>query len=131
MLPRANWHAPMAIALGAVAGALSRYYLTLACIYWLGHGAYGTFLVNMVGAWVMGMFVTLAMNRVGSFSPELMLLIGTGFLGALTTFSTYALDTFNLAQSQSVLWALVYWLSSAVCGVVCLYGGVLTIRLLQ
>ncbi|NER84696.1 MAG: CrcB family protein, partial [Leptolyngbya sp. SIO1D8] len=85
--------APIAIALGAIAGALSRYYLTLVCASWLGSSVYGTLLVNLVGAWVMGFFTTLIAIRILHLPQEVFLLISTGFLGSLTTFSTYALDT--------------------------------------
>ncbi len=109
--------APLAISLGAIPGALSRYYLTLFCARWLGTGfPYGTFLTNITGALVMGFFVTLTLERTIT-SPELRLLLAVGFLGSYTTFSTYALDTSILLQSGNKGLAMLYWLGSATLGV--------------
>ena len=108
--------APLAVSLGAIPGALSRYYLTLALTRWLGTSfPYGTFIINVTGSLVMGFFITLTLERALT-SPELRLLVATGFLGAYTTFSSYELDTFNLLQSGNKNLALAYWLGSAVLG---------------
>ena len=122
--------APLAVGLGAIPGALSRYYLTLALARWLGISfPYGTFVINITGSIVMGLFITLTLERTIT-SPELRLLVATGFLGAYTTFSSYELDTFNLLQSGNKGLALVYWLGSAVLGFVGLeLGNVLARRL--
>ena len=112
-----------AISLGAIAGALSRYYLTLAFSRWLGRGfPYGTFTINLSGAFIMGFFTTLALERV-VLSPDLRLLITVGFLGSYTTFSTYALDTAKLVQLSSWNVTLFYWLGSAFLGLISLEIG--------
>lgn len=121
----------MAVVLGAIAGALTRYYLTLICTRLLGHSAYGTLLVNLVGAWLMGVSTTAISLRLVRPTPEAALLFQTGFLGSLTTFSTYALDTVTLFKGHSVTLALIYWLGSAIVGVAGLYGGVLTAQWLR
>ncbi|MBE7383590.1 MAG: CrcB family protein [Leptolyngbya sp. SIO1E4] len=121
----------IAVALGAIAGALGRYYVTLGCTYWFGSSVYGTLLVNLAGAWVMGFFTTLMALRVLHLPQEVILLVSTGFLGSLTTFSTYTLDTMNLAGVYTLRLSLLYWLGTAVCGVISLYGGIFTARLLQ
>jgi CrcB protein len=109
-------YAPLAISLGAIPGALSRYYLTLLCARWLGIAfPYGTFFINLTGAGVMGFFVTLATKQVFS-APELQWLVAVGFLGSYTTFSTYALDTSNLLRTRSYKRALFYWWGSPILG---------------
>jgi fluoride exporter len=114
---------PMAIALGAIPGALCRYYLTRWCIQWFGAGfPFGTFIINLSGALVMGFFATLTMEKAIA-SPDLRALVAIGFLGAYTTFSTYALDTANLLHSGQWAKSLIYWGGSAVLGVVCLELG--------
>ncbi|MBW4580805.1 MAG: fluoride efflux transporter CrcB [Tildeniella nuda ZEHNDER 1965/U140] len=122
--------APLAVSLGAIPGALSRYYLTLAFARWLGASfPYGTFVINITGSLVMGFFITLTLERMMT-SPELRLLVATGFLGSYTTFSSYELDTFNLLQAGNRSLALVYWLGSAVLGFVGLeFGNLLARRL--
>lgn len=93
--------APLAISFGAVPGALSRYYLTLLLARWLGTSfPYGTLIINLSGALVMGFFVTLTLERAIT-APDLRLLIAVGFLGSYTTFSTYALDTSMLLRTGS------------------------------
>jgi fluoride exporter len=62
---------PIAIALGAVPGALSRYYLTRFCVQWFGMGfPYGTFLINLSGALLMGFVTTLLLEKAIT-SPDL------------------------------------------------------------
>ena len=114
---------PIAISAGAILGALSRYYLTVLLARRFGtRFPYGTFAINLSGALLMGFFATLAFNQI--IAPHLQLLIMTGFLGSYTTFSTYALDTANLARSRSRVVALFYWAGSAVGGALCLEAGV-------
>jgi fluoride exporter len=117
--------APIAISLGAIGGALSRYYLTLWCTHQFGADfPYGTWVINLSGCFLMGFIATLALD-VNLISPDLRLLLTTGFLGAYTTFSTYGLDTLNLLQMQH--WAIAggYWLSSAALGIACVQLGAL------
>lgn len=123
--------APIAIALGAVPGALSRYYLTVLCANWFGTTfPWGTFLINLTGALVMGFFATFTLERMINV-PDLRLLVAVGFLGSYTTFSTYALDTGNLLRGGNYASSLLYWAGSALLGVVCLeIGSVLARRIL-
>jgi fluoride exporter len=122
--------APMAIVLGAVPGALCRYYLNLLFTRWLGTGfPFGTFFINLTGALVMGFFVTLTLERAIT-SPDLRLLVAVGFLGSYTTFSTYALDAGTLLRNGSFSSGLFYWAGSAALGVISLeIGSLLAKRL--
>jgi CrcB protein len=108
--------AAIAVSLGAIPGALCRYYLSLYFGQWLGNNfPFGTFFVNLTGAVLMGVFITLTPER--SIATELRLLIAVGFLGSYTTFSTYALDTVSLIQQGNLIFALVYWAGSALLGI--------------
>ncbi|SRR5579883_342845 len=121
---------PIAISLGAIAGALSRYYLTLWCAERYGTSfPYGTFVINLSGALVMGFFNTLVLEQAMT-SPELRLMIATGFLGSYTTFSTYTLDTANLLRTGNYQPALIYWTGSAVLGILGLEIGSLVAKTL-
>jgi fluoride exporter len=96
-----QWRTPLVIALGAVPGALCRYYLTGLCRTWFGATfPYGTFLINVSGAFVMGFFATYN-----------------------TTFSTYALETSMLLQEGSLRSGFLYWMGSAILGWVALEVG--------
>lgn len=88
-----------AISLGAIAGALSRYYLSL----WLAQHYGNTFpiatlFINITGCLAMGFFFTLAMERMPNIPPDIRLLVAVGFLGSYTTFSTYELDSLTLLR---------------------------------
>lgn len=113
----------LAIALGAIPGALARFYLTEWCKTAIGRGfPYGTFLINLTGCLLMGFFVTLSAGVV-NFPVELKLLFATGFLGSYTTFSTYEFDTLVLVQSGKFGSALFYWIGSILFGVLGLQLG--------
>lgn len=125
---RPQWRAPLVVSLGAVPGALARYYLGLLCGQWFGAGfPVGTLLANLSGAFLMGFFATLTLDRLVT-APDLRLLIAVGFLGSYTTFSTYALDTSNLLRSDQSGLALLYGLGSAGLGLLCLELGRLAAR---
>jgi CrcB protein len=124
-------NAPLAVSLGAIPGALCRYYITLRLAQWLGtRFPFGTFFINLSGALLMGFFATLAIERAIP-SPNLQLLITTGFLGSYTTFSTYALDTSVLLRSGSRLRSLFYWLGSVVLGGICLEIGIILAKIVR
>jgi len=122
---------PIAVSLGAIGGALSRYYLNLWFAKQFGSSfPYATLFVNLTGSFLMGFFVTLALERVMTISPELRLLITVGFLGSYTTFSSYKLDTINLAKGYGWELAIIYWVGSAIFGVLSLYLGIIVARLI-
>ena len=130
MLQRAEIRVPIAISLGAIAGALSRYYLTLWLTNRLGFGfPYGTFFINISGCLAMGFFATLAMEKTALISPEVKLIVATGFLGAYTTFSTFGLDTVGLLQSGHWLAATGYFLGSTILGIISVLLGMMIARI--
>ena len=130
MLQDPTLRAPIAISLGAIAGALSRYYLTLWFQQRFGIAfPYGTFFINLTGCFVMGFFVTLSLGRVPTISPDMQLMVTTGFLGAYTTFSTYGLESWKLLGNRNFPAFSFYWAGSAILGVICVHLGVILARL--
>lgn len=108
----------LAIAVGAVPGALSRYYLTEFCKRVIGTNfPYGTFIINFTGCLLMGFFFTL-FKGIKGFPSEIDLLVRTGFLGSYTTFSTYGYDTLTLWRNGQHCATIFYWVGSAVLAVV-------------
>ncbi len=124
---------PIAIALGAIAGALSRYYLRLWLNPWLGTVfPSSTLIINLTGCFGMGVLVALFLYSNSQIHPDLRVLLTTGFLGSYTTFSSYALETATLLQQQHIPSALLYWVGSAGLGLLSLsLGMALTKRVLQ
>ena len=114
---------PVWIALGAIPGALSRYYLTRLCLQKLGGNfPFGTFLINLSGAFLIGFLATVlqAMNADRSLNG----LVTIGFLGSYTTFSTYALDLANLLKFGNYQGALLYGVGSPVLGLLAVIVGI-------
>ena len=119
---------PIAVSLGAIAGALCRYYLTIWSVQRFGVSfPYGVFFINLSGCFLMGFLTTLFTDQFTSLEVRLMLT--TGFLGAYTTFSTYGLDTLNLLRTQNFSAASFYWLGSAVLGVAFVHLGAMLARI--
>ena len=78
----------------------------------------------------MGFFITLTLERV-VMSPEVRLLVATGFLGSYTTFSTYELDTITLLGLRRITLGGLYWIGSALLGIFSVQLGVLLARLVR
>ena len=86
------------IAIGGATGACLRYFISDSMIKLLGKGfPFGTLTVNIIGSLLMGILYGLIEKEIIAISPAKSL-IGIGFLGALTTFSTFSLDTLLLMQ---------------------------------
>jgi CrcB protein len=86
------------IALGGATGACLRYFLSQLMLQWFGKGfPFGTLLVNIMGSFSLGFLYSLLEQ--GQLEAALWrTTIGIGFLGALTTFSTFSVDTLMLFQ---------------------------------
>jgi fluoride exporter len=126
---------PIAISFGAIAGALSRYYLSLYLSLWLTDRLgmefpYGTFLINITGCAAMGLFSSLTLERSLHLSPEIRLMVTTGFLGAYTTFSTYGLEMVNLWRNGSLELAGLYGVGSVILGAIATYLGMVLGKIL-
>ena len=83
------------VALGGALGATGRYFITSLVERWGGHPTLGILLVNVLGCTLLGFLGTYFAQQEG-ISPALQIMLTTGFLGALTTYSTFALDTIRL-----------------------------------
>ena len=94
------------IGIGGFLGANARYWLGGWVIDRLGESfPHATFAVNVIGSFVLGLFVTLTTERYIVSHPNVRLLVAIGLIGSFTTFSTFEYETFALANTGS------YWLA--------------------
>ena len=103
---------PLLVALGALAGAPLRLLADRVAVARRGRTtALGTLTVNVAGSAVLGLVVG------WSAAPSWMVaLVGTGFCGTLTTFSTFGYDVVRLVEERTVARALIYLAASLVLG---------------
>jgi fluoride exporter len=100
------------IALGALVGAPLRLLADRIAVARRGPGSVlGTLAVNVVGSAVLG--VLLGLREV---SPAVLALVGTGFCGTLTTFSTFGYDVVRLLEERALGRAVAYLAASLVLG---------------
>jgi CrcB protein len=86
------------IAAGGASGACLRFFISETMLKLLGRGfPFGTLTVNILGSLLMGVLYGLIEREIITVSPAKSL-IGIGFLGALTTFSTFSMDSLLLLQ---------------------------------
>ncbi len=108
------------VVLGAAVGAPARY-LTDRALQTRqarrgGVFPWGTFVVNVVGSLLLGLIA-------GRVSAPAQALIGTGFCGALTTYSTFSYETLRLAEAGSLLYAVLNVAGSVTAGVAAAAAG--------
>jgi CrcB protein len=98
------------VALGGFAGAVSRYALTrLMSTRFPTAFPYGTLTVNVVGSFALGL---LAGSNMAQDHKYTYAALGIGFLGAFTTFSTYAVESLHMAQRKQWSMMIIYQLTS-------------------
>lgn len=100
------WGSLVAIGGGAAVGAWLRYGLGLALNPLFPTLPLGTLAANLIGGLLMGFAMEL-ITRHAMLSPELRLLVTTGFLGGLTTFSTFSAEMTTLLTRGEWYWAMV------------------------
>ena len=110
-------------ALGGAIGASGRYLVGLLAVRLFGLGfPYGTFIVNIVGALLMGVLIeALALRFQGS--SELRTLLATGVLGGFTTFSAFSLEVATMIERDQWSIAALYAFLSVVLSVGALFAG--------
>jgi fluoride exporter len=94
----------IAISLGAALGALLRWGLAVGLNHAFPTLPPGTLVANLVGGYLVGLAIAL-FAQAPQLSPEWRLFVITGFLGGLTTFSTFSAEVVNALQQGRLGWA--------------------------
>ena len=111
------------VMVGGSLGAASRYGIGLLTARLWGTGfPYGTMVVNLAGCFVIGLLFALA-DRSRLLTPDVRLLLITGYLGALTTFSSFSVETVNAARAGLLLQAVTNVLFNNIGGLTLTYLG--------
>lgn len=94
-----SFSALLFVAIGGAAGASLRFSLSFLMVSLFGKGfPYGTLLVNIIGSFLLGLLFSVIEHGIVREMPWHPL-IGVGFIGALTTFSTFSIDTLLMLQN--------------------------------
>ena len=119
----------LAVGIGAFLGANLRFVVgAWAAERWGVDFPYGTFAVNVSGAFVVGVVLAFIGERLG-LSPLWRLFFVTGFLGGYTTFSSYAWEALVLAEDGAWVRAGAYVVGSNVIGFIGVWLGAMLARL--
>jgi len=119
----------LAVGAGAAAGAWLRWWLGLLLNPIFPTVPLGTFAANLVGGYLMGVALG-AFTSFQALTPEARLFITTGFLGGLTTFSTFSAEATTLLARQQLGWGALLVCGHVVGSIVMTFAGIATARLL-
>lgn len=104
----------LTLGIAGAAGTISRYFLGTWTLQILGrHFPYGTLVVNILGCFAIGLMGTLAEKNT-FFDANLRLALIVGFLGAFTTFSSFAFETWLLLKNGETFYASLNVLGSLI-----------------
>jgi CrcB protein len=120
----------LSIALFCAGGGLTRYYLSGWVYNLLGRAfPYGTFAVNVIGAYMIGVVMEIGL-RSTVIPDTLRLGLTVGFLGGLTTFSTFSYETYTLLEDGQFVVACANVLASVAVCLLFTWLGIITVRTL-
>lgn len=106
------------VAIGGAAGSVCRYLVSKMVA---SSFPWGSFTVNIVGSLLIGLLVGLVSKD--NLSPELKLLLITGFCGGFTTFSTFANESFTMLKAGDAILAALYIGISIIIGIIAVWLG--------
>ena len=130
-MPQFSLSLMIAIGCGGAVGAICRYAVSLWSVKYFSASwaPMGTLIVNLAGAFFIGVLIVLLNERM-LLGEYWRLLLVTGFLGALTTFSTFSLEVVQMLESGIWGYALVYVLTSVLLCVLLVWLGMQLARVL-
>ena len=118
----------IAIFIGAGFGALSRWWLGLALNPVFPTVPLGTLAANLIGGFVIGLLMA-TFDQFQTIPPALRLALTTGFLGGLTTFSTFSGETVTLFLRQQYAWTAAIVVAHVLGSLLLTFAGIQLVRL--
>ena len=119
------------VAIGGALGSVLRYAVSIGGSRWYGDGfPWATFAVNVIGAFLMGIAVSLFIERMDE-APRWLPGVTAGFLGGFTTFSAFSLETYLLLEGGRFWMAVAYMAGSVLVSLVALAVGITLARMLS
>ncbi|MDX1544563.1 MAG: CrcB family protein [Christiangramia sp.] len=89
---------------------------------------YGTFIVNIIGSLLLGAILGYAI-KTNTLNNPTNLILGVGFCGGFTTFSTFSFENYSLIKSGDYLSFSVYFFGSLILGILAILIGILISKL--
>ena len=120
----------LAVGIGAALGAWLRWMLGIGFNPKVPTLPLATLAANLIGGYVIGIAVEYLSRNTG-LPPEVRLFVITGFLGGLTTFSTFSAEATALLQTGQLGWALLHTLTHLVGSIALTFLGIYTVRALS
>jgi CrcB protein len=112
------------IGLGGFTGTLLRYLVYQSIEKYFNDPFYlGTFLVNIVGSFLIGLIFGLAIRENSVINDQWRIVVATGFCGGFTTFSAFSYEMLQLIQRNHYSQFLLYTLLSLIIGVLLVFAG--------
>ena len=113
----------LAVFVGGGIGASCRYIITKISTKFFGFAHFGTFAANIIGCFVIGYIFGLTMEKSQVLPTSLKLFLTAGFLGGLTTFSTFSCESFCFLKEGKILHCAFYMLASFIVGLTATFAG--------
>lgn len=124
------WKNIILVGLGGGAGSIARFLCQKFVYEWYPHPfPLGTFLVNISGCFLIGIFYELA-EKGNLLTPEWRILLTTGFCGGFTTFSTFAYENINLLRNGDIMYFMLYIIASVILGILATWLGIVLLKLI-
>ena len=123
-----NWQFILAVAAGGATGAVMRYLVSIGSGKLFGLDfPWGTLIINVTGSLLIGVFIALFAAK-WQLSQTMRIFLTVGICGGYTTFSTFSLDVFCLAERGALIPAAGYVLASVVLSIAGLFAGLALMR---
>jgi len=117
----------IAVGVGAALGAWLRWWLGIALNVITPNLPLGTLAANLIGGYLVGVAIEV-FSQQGALPVEMRLLVITGFLGGLTTFSSFSAEAVGLLMGSRYAWAILLISSHLVGSIVMTVAGIFTVR---